>query len=126
MKVTHNQVKYLKSWSDTYFITKGTEEKTITVQHKIPRVTGVFENHFPNYLQGFEQYYDLVPMRAYLSVHNRWVIKPEYEENRPLYSISTTIEILDIELTEEGKKEVQRRYELHKRNMEKYESLLNF
>lgn len=126
MKVTHSQVKYLTYWRNFthYYVVKSKEQKTITVQHKIPFVAGAFAPEFPQYLKGFEHCYDSAQERAAFHTYNKWVLKPEYAENRPLYSFTTTVEIMDIELTEEGKKEVQRRYELHKRNMDRYERLL--
>jgi hypothetical protein len=126
MKVTHSQVKYLTYWRNFthYYVVKNKEQKTITIQHKIPFVTGVYAPAFPQYLKGFEHCYDSAQERGCYYTYNKWVLKPEYAENRPLYSFTTTVEIMDIELTEAGKEEVQRRYELHKRNMDRYERLL--
>jgi hypothetical protein len=105
MKVTHSQVKYLTYWNNFthYYVVKSKEQKTITVQHKIPIVAGIHASEFPQYLKGFEHCYDCAEERGVFYTFKKWVIKPEYAENRPLYSFTTTVEIMDIELTEAGK-----------------------
>lgn len=125
MKVSKNALQYFYPWGkDADYHIIGKEEVTRTVSHKIPLTTGFYEQHFPKYLKGFEGCYnrhtDVYGRRAI----NRWTIKPEYIDDRPHYSISVTYTEYEVEFTEKGKKEIERRYNIHKRNLEKYARLM--
>lgn len=77
---------------------------------------------FPNYLRGCESYYK----EHKIGINSRyWVLKDKYRENRPTYDWNITYTVYDIELTDEGKEEVERRYYMHLRNMEKYLRLMD-
>ena len=125
MKVTCSQIKNLYSSGKhpQYKVLKE-ERKNVIVAHKIPFSTGFFLNDFPNYLKGFEEYYEEKIVRFSRYTRRYWELKPQYKENRPSYTFEAISYVLDIELTEEGKKEIQRRYNIHKRNMEKYANLM--
>lgn len=123
IKTTYSKIKTLKHYcGPVNYVVMEKETITKAKQCKIPYET--WSNKFPKYLKGFEQYYDKVTVKNYWGVEEYWKLKDEYKENRPMYSIVLTYDLLTIELTEEGKTEVKRRYEMHKRNMEKYASLL--
>lgn len=113
MKVTHKQIKYLGG----YYNILSSEEKTVEVLREIPFETGIFTDKFPKYLKGYKKYYK----KQYCG----YCLKPQFISNRPLYAIVITYHLYDIELTESGRVEVQKRYEIHKRNMERYASLLS-
>lgn len=113
-------------WTGRFFTVINREEVEKVVSHKIPHETGYYNGEFPKYLAGFEHCYEERHRKNWFySGHTPyWRLKPEYEDNRPLYTIKITYTELDITLTDEGREEVQRRYEIHKRNAEKYHRLL--
>ena len=97
------------------------EEVTKTVTPPVPYRTYI-GHHFPNYLRGCESYYK----EHKIGINSRyWVLKDKYRENRPTYDWNITYTVYDIELTVEGKEEVERRYYMHLRNMEKYLRLMD-
>ena len=119
MKVTFTTVQYL--WSQHYHIIS--EERVTEEFTKLcPKTTGWnWDTDFPKYLAGCEKYYQ---PRTEKYGANQWELKPEYRENRPTYKITITYTLYDVELTANGKREATRRYNIHKRNMEKYAKLL--
>lgn len=122
-KVTNKVLQY---FGPRYFNIIGREVITRTVFHKIPYETGYYNGEFPKYLAGFEHYYEERHRENWWSSGHTsyWHIKPEYEDNRPQYSISVTYVECEVEFTEKGKKEIERRYNIHKRNLEKYARLM--
>lgn len=124
MIVTSKQIMYLYGGNskDTDYKVLGSEKVTKTVRHKIPECTGYYAKGFPHYLKGFENYYE---QRKCFGL-TYYGIKKEYEDKskRPEYEIKVTYELFDIELTEQGKEECERRLNLHKKNMERYALLL--
>lgn len=118
MKTTWSKIKTLDR---SRYTIVATEKKTATVKRPLPYRTGWDRTHFPNYLAGFENYYECKTFYGGAI----WALKLEYWKNRPTYTQTIEFDLLDVEFTEEGKKEIQRRYELHKRNMEKYARLLS-
>lgn len=99
------------------------EEETVTkeVQHPIPYCSVCNGTGFPEYLKGFEKCYS----RGYHSPYStEWILKPEYKENRPKYTYKVTYTLYDIELTEMGHEEIERRYNMYLRLTEKYARLL--
>ena len=125
IKTTYSKIKTLNHYNGPVnYVVMEKETVTKVKQCKIPYETW-YHTEFPKYLKGFEQYYNKVVEKNFWGgVGEYWKLKDEYKENRPMYSIVLTYDLLTIELTEEGKTEVERRYEMHKRNMEKYASLL--
>lgn len=123
MKVTRSQIKTLSYWGSQTEMYKvlDSETQVITVHHKIPQQTAANHGKISTYLKGYEKYYDLKKLRYNIE---GFVLKEEYYNNRPEYTYTTTCYVYDIELTDEGRKEVSRRYEIHKRNMEKYARML--
>ncbi len=125
MKVKKSELKSLVEGIYRFkgdYIVVGTENFTKTIHHPIPGVTRRRDGKdgLPDYLKGFENYYrtsDYFGMIYYC-------IKDEYKENRPEYEIEVTSQIVDIRLTEIGRKECERRFNIHKKNMEKYARLL--
>lgn len=125
MKVTCNQIQNLYSYGKhPHYKVLNEERKSVIVTHKIPFTAGTLTGFFPSYLKGFEKYYEHKSIKFSRFKYECWELKPEYKENRPSYTFEAISYVLDIELTEEGKKEIQRRYNIHKRNMEKYASLM--
>ena len=128
MKMTRTQLASLvKSTKTGYrdtgdYIVLGSEKVSKIIHQTIPECTGNRLSGFPNYLKGFEDYYE---KRTYFGF-TYYNIKKEYEDKskRPMYELEITYNLLDIELTERGKKECERRFNIHKRNMEKYAYLL--
>ena len=122
MKVTNREIKSLCNWGKYVdYRVVGVESVTKTVSHEIPLTTGVIGTGFPIYLFDFKDYY--MNTNKYRR-GGYWILKSEYIENRPRYSITVTYNVLDVEFTEHGKEEIARRYNLHKRNMEKYARLM--
>lgn len=127
MKVSYSQIKYLGCLRvaghscDAYKVISH-EPVIKMISKPVPYTTGLScncdEDGFPLYLAGYKEFYNKLPHRW------GWTLKNEYAENRPAYSITITYEAYEIELTAEGKAEVERRYKIHKRNMEKYAKLL--
>jgi hypothetical protein len=126
MKVTRKTLRTLikeRPYTDYGHYRILAEEKvTKEVQHPIPYYSNaVGPNNFPEYLKGFEEYYKMGYHSPYTT---QWILKPEYKENRPKYTYKVTYTVYDIELTEEGQKEVERRYNMYLRLTEKYARLL--
>lgn len=119
MKVTMKSIKYLSY--NYHFNVISVEKTSKTVTNPIPYETGWELGYFPNYLRGYESYYE--ENRRY--GHRLWKLKDEYEENRPTYNWNVAYTVYDIELTNKGKEEVERRYYMHLRNMEKYLRLMD-
>lgn len=128
MKCTYSQIKYLgylrvHGHSCNAYKVISREPVIKMISKPVPHTAGwscnCDEDGFPLYLAGCKDYYDR-PAHKWQSFQ----LKPEYEDNRPTYSVRIAYEVLDIELTAEGKAEVERRYNIHKRNMEKYAKLL--
>lgn len=128
MIVTSKQIMYLCGGNSKYTDYKvlSSMKVTKTVRHKIPKDSSRRDNKggLPDYLKGFEDYYD--EWRWCDGRYRYYTIKREYIDKalRPEYEIEVTYELLDIELTEKGKKECERRLNIHKKNMERYALLL--
>lgn len=120
MKCTYSQIQYL--YCDAYKVISR-EPVIKMISKPVPHTAGwscnCDEDGFPLYLAECKNYYNR-PAHKW----QPFQLKPEYEDNRPTYSVRIAYEVLDIELTAKGKKEVERRYKIHKRNMEKYAKLL--
>ena len=130
MTVSYSTIKTLRAYAGKYrpaafpkhYDVISTEKVTKTFQKLVPWTTmgnNCDEDGFPLYLAGCKEFYNKPTHRW-----GAWTLKNEYAENRPTYFITITYEAYEIELTPEGKKEVERRYKIHKRNMEKYAKLL--
>lgn len=126
MKVKKSELKSLVEGIYRFkgdYIVVGTEEVKKIVHHPIPIITRIQDGKadFPNYLKGFEDYYNVKNILG----ATYYLLKDEYEDdNRPEYEIEVTSQIVDIRLTERGRKECERRFNIHKKNMEKYARLL--
>lgn len=119
--VSKKNVQYLvhSRWEECndYSIV-ATHEIKKTVTHPIPFSTDAFRfGRDGGYLKDFANYYN---PDTYFSA----MLKNEYRENRPNYTIEIVYNLYDIELTERGAKKVRDRYELHRRNAERYAALL--
>jgi hypothetical protein len=109
--LTKHALRNLSSYRDYKIIDK--HEVTTTVTHPIPYTTGCVtygrnpKSILPDYLKGFEQYYDAgrYSMR----------IKPEYRYNRPKYTIEVKHTLYDVELTKLGMEYVQERISHYQR-----------
>jgi hypothetical protein len=109
--LTKHALRNLSSYRDYKIINK--HEVTTTVTHPIPHSTGYVtygrnpKSILPDYLKGFEQYYDAgrYSMR----------IKPEYRYNRPKYTIEVKHTLYDVELTKLGMEYVQERISHYQR-----------
>lgn len=128
MKVTYSEIQTLGYLYQDGHCNKAYDEISRepiikTIIKKAPLSTGwtcnCDKDGFPLYLKECKEYYN-IPKHKW----EMWELKEEYRENRPTYSVTISYELIDIELTEAGKKEVERRYKIHKRNMEKYAKLL--
>lgn len=126
MKIRKSELKSLVEGIYKFkgdYIVMGTENVTKIVHHPIPKITRKQDGKagFPNYLKGFEDYYNV---RDILGA-TYYLLKDEYDdENRPEYEIEVTSQIVDIRLTKRGREECERRFNIHKKNMEKYARLL--
>lgn len=121
MIVKSSQVKYLNAYGYDYYAT-SVEKVTRTITKPLPVITGWVKSVFPKYLKGYEQYYERVD-----NLYPYWKLKPEYcvhGENRPCYTIEVTYDVIDITLTERGRKTVQNRMEKHNRLAKQYALLL--
>lgn len=107
----------------------GVEKYSYTIATKvvtkpIPLETGYGDEYdedgFPLYLKEFKKYYE--KSRSYY--WNPWKLQKEYIDNRPTYTIKVSYKTYDVEFNDFGKKEIERRYNIHKRNMEKYAKLM--
>lgn len=121
--VSGKTLKYLYTWknplyqdSNDYNIV-GRHEVIKTITRPIPTYTSAFvDNKDGGYLRGFAEYYR--------EVWGGSILKDEYRENRPNYTVAISYELYDIELTERGLKKVIDRYEQHRRIAERYATLL--
>ena len=84
------------------------------VTKKIP--FNVYQEKFPEYLKGYENYYE---KGSYC-----WYLKSEYLRNRPTYTFTVTHPRFDIVLTKDGEKRAKKFIDFHKRMLKKYEKLL--
>lgn len=121
--VSKKNVQYLKhsrweKYNDYNVVATHEVKKTVT--HPLPFSTCAFSfGRDGGYLKGFASYYHQDEYRsATLWLNN------EYREHRPNYTIEIVYNLYDIELTERGLKKVHDRYELHRRNAERYAALL--
>ena len=71
---------------------------------------------FPNYLKGFEDYYE--------GLGACYRLKREYIENRPKYLVNIEYEVYDITPNKKLKKELERRKNMYKKLYEKYSAYL--
>lgn len=121
MELTWGQLKSL--WGNYQIIILSRREETKTVYIKLPFYAGKLsdDSSFPKYLEGYEKCY-----RKSGGEWNDWVLTEEAKKFRDLIKVpfEVKINIYDVKITEEGKAEIQRRYNIHKRNMEKYAKLL--
>ena len=128
MKTSHTQLngfynttnpEYIK-FNDYEII--GREMVTKIISHPLPLVTGggYYSNGFPKYLQGFENYYNHIQTRW----TDRYELKEEYAENRPIYTYTVTYEEIDVEFTKKGKEKITKRIAFHKKGLAKYHRLL--
>lgn len=128
MKCTWTEIGTLcQLWKDGHFsygyniISREMVTKTITKPVPMTTGWGCSENEFPEYLKGCEQFYSYNHISRYSA---DWELKPEYRENRPTYSVEISYELVEVEFTPEGEKEIKRRYNIHKRLMERYGRLM--
>jgi hypothetical protein len=125
MKTSRTQIKslyhnsYRPELSDYTIL--GREMVTRTVTHKIPFQTSRYNDGFPKYLRGFEEYYTLHTSRW---SYDYYELKPEFEKCRPSYTYSVTYEEMEIELTEAGKEKVQNCINSLEKRLAKYARLL--
>ncbi len=120
MELTWGQLKSL--WGNYQIIILSRREETKTIYIKLPFHAGKISDYsFPKYLEGYEKCY-----RKSEGKWNNWVLTEEAKKFRDLIKVPFEIKvnIYDVKITEEGKAEIQRRYNIHKRNMEKYAKLL--
>lgn len=126
MKVKYSILKTLDGFNcPPSYTVISKEEVTKNISHNIPITTGFCCSRIPSYLKGFEDYYneEVQTWGSHTTIRG-WRLKPEYLENRPQYTISITYTLYDVEFTKKGKDEIKRRYNIHKRNLEKYASLM--
>lgn len=126
MKVTRKTLRTLikeSPYTDyAHYRILAEEKVTKEVQHPIPYKCSTYGTQdLPEYLKGFEKCYEMGYHSKYTT---HWTLKPEYKENRPKYTYKVTYTVYDIELTEEGQKEIDRRYNIYLRLTEKYARLL--
>lgn len=121
--VSGKTLKYLDTWEnprfkdDNDYNIVATHEIIKTITRPIPICTIAFrDNADGGYLKGFADYY-----------RNGWfdaILKDEYRDNRPNYTITISYNLYDIELTEKGMKKVVNRCERYRRLAERYATLL--
>jgi hypothetical protein len=110
-----NTLSYYNEFSDYNVIGQRLVERTIS--RPLPFYTGFGRcGHFPSYIVSFKYCYE--------KWGGGWRLKEGYRDNRLLYSVDVQYWEYDIELTERGKEKLKWRYEMFKRNAEKYEKLL--
>lgn len=107
------------------YIVNGTEYARKTLSKPIPYGTGVryFHNgkrHIPDYLDGFEDYYEC-PKGTY----DMYFLKREYWENRPHYEITIEYLVYDVDLTDEGKKRIKDRYNHYSKIANRYKKVMS-
>ena len=119
-KFSKTQLAYLYNRVD-YNIT-DVEEKKTTVCHKLPYYTSVFYYNENSYLKGFEEYYEKLK-----GSYGDYRLKNEYIniENRPVYSIDITYKVYTVVFTSFGKEKIKARYEMHKKQMERYTKMMD-
>ena len=79
------------------------EPKTYEFNPPIPFETGWITENFPNYLKGFEKYYNVVKLPSFFGKErNYYELKEEYRNNRPKYHITVTHPIYDVDITEKN------------------------
>ena len=115
LQVTARTLRSFNVWGCPYYNLIDTKTVTKTVERSIPTCTED-NKKFPTYLTGFAHCYN---RGAYV-----FTLKPEYQNNRPKYSITVSYEVYTIEFTDIGRKEIARRYKIHKRNMDRYAKLM--
>lgn len=114
MKVTK---KTLNKFYYDHYTTLGTETIHKTIVRPIPICTGsLWPKHFPNYLKGYEQFYE--------EFFYCYRLKEEYLNCRPDYFIDITYKVYDIELTVEGKSRIEALHSKYQRLADKYSKLL--
>jgi len=116
MRVTKSVLN--RFWWKSYEIISE-EKVTKVVYHPIPFSTGFSRsNQFPQYLKGYEDYYERIDNRRKL------YLKEQYQNCRPQYAYTVTYTIYDVEWKDYAKQEIARRYASHKKNMEFYARLM--
>ena len=92
-----------------------------TIHKPIPESTGHYGSHkIPDYLKGFEDYYDYKFGRFYLKKeYNRF-----YGGKTPEFTLEVPICTYDVELTEHGRAKVKARYEKYNKLASKYLALM--
>lgn len=119
LNVRKRDLRNLSSYDYNIVATHVIDRKTI---HKpIPDCTSHYGSHkLPDYLKGFEDYYDYKFGRFYL--------KKEYDRfyggKTPEFALEVTIYTYDVELTEHGKAKVEARYEMYSKRALKYLALM--
>ena len=117
--LTKYALRNLSGYRDYRIVNK--HEVTTTVTHPIPYSTGYTtyrtkEAVIPDYLKGFEKYYDIERYGMRL--------KPEYCSNRPTYTIDVKHTLYDVEMTKLGKEYVQKRANYYQRMAQEYTRFL--
>ena len=117
--LTKYALRNLSGYRDYKIINK--HEVTTTVTHPIPYTTGYTtyrskEAVIPDYLKGFEKYYDVG--------HYSLRLKPEYRFNRPTYTIDVKHTLYDVELTKLGVERVQECAKYYQRMAQEYTRFL--
>lgn len=103
-----------------YNIVDTHQLEPIKVTHPIPYTTGYGMNAFPAYLRDFYSYYTYDDS-AYAK---GWLLKNEYCQNRPSYTIEIIPVAYDIVLTDNGEEYAQQRLNQYQRLARQYGSLL--
>lgn len=79
------------------------EPKTYEFNLPIPFETGWPTDKFPNYLKGFENYYNTVTLPRYFGKDSVYYeLKEEYRNNRPKYHITVTHPVYNVDVTEKN------------------------
>ena len=99
----------------------GRETVTRTIKARLPMSTCAAREG--GYLEAYQDYYNESAWARYNPYSYRY-LKSEYVDNRPTYDVEVTYDLLEVELTPRGRAKAQQRYEMHKRNMERYAKLL--
>lgn len=119
--VRKHDLRNLCPWD--YTIVATHDLPAITITKPIPEHTG-HKDYFPEYLKGFEQYYD-APKYSW----GCYELKREYRpwvnlKQRPSYTIQVVNKTYDVELTDAGKETVAKRYEYFSNQAAKYLKLM--
>lgn len=108
-------LRNLCSWQ--YKIVNKSAPQVKVVENPLPIHAGMDNYHqFPKYLKGYEEYYE--------KVNWYWKLKTEYIFHRPKYTITIIYYFYDIELTDKGRKRIEKRYNFHKRLSDEYAKIL--